>query len=132
MNKTIISGHLGRDAEVKEFDNGSVVNFPVAVTKKGYTTRDGKVIDDKTTWFDCAYWRSANVAQYLKKGTKVLLEGEIESRAWIKDNQAYSALVLRVNDLEFMSSAQSNDSQPAQSEQPKSVSEANGEDNLPF
>ena len=51
MQKFIAIGNVGKDPEIKEFDNGGkIANFSLATTERGFTTRDGKVIEDKTTW----------------------------------------------------------------------------------
>jgi hypothetical protein len=72
MQKVILIGNLGKDPEVKSFDNGGkVANFSVGVTERGYTTKDGKNIPEHTEWFNCVVRQSglAGVAeQYLKKG----------------------------------------------------------------
>lgn len=68
-NATIV-GHLGRDAEVKPVGERNVINFSVAVTRKVKE-------EETTTWWRVAYWtKSAVVAQYLTKGTAVLVSGE--------------------------------------------------------
>jgi single-strand DNA-binding protein len=64
-----IIGHLGRDAETKTVGERYVINFAVAVTRKA---KDAET----TTWWRVAYWsKSDKLAQYLTKGTPVLVEG---------------------------------------------------------
>jgi single-strand DNA-binding protein len=72
MKKTVIIGNLGQDAQVKTTQQGQAFSsFTVAVTEK----RNGQ---ETTTWFSCSGWGerfTGNLVQYLKKGTKVYLEG---------------------------------------------------------
>lgn len=64
-----ICGHLGRDAEAKFTGERCVINFTIAVTRK---VKD----QESTTWWRVAYWtKTDKFAQYLKKGTPVLVEG---------------------------------------------------------
>jgi single-strand DNA-binding protein len=110
MFKTILTGNIGNDAEVTSFDNGSkVVTFSVAHSKK-WTDKNG-VKQEKTTWIRCNMWKQENLAQYLKKGTRVMVEGEIEARAYTnKEQQNVASLELTVFAIEMQSFAEkSND-----------------------
>ncbi|SMP20272.1 single-stranded DNA-binding protein [Chryseobacterium profundimaris] len=87
-----IIGRLTRDAEVRTTSQDKqVVNFSVAVGDS-YRNKQGERIE-QTTYFDCAYWLSANVARLLTKGTLVELTGRASVRAWIsKDGEAKAGL----------------------------------------
>ena len=106
MFKTILTGNIGNDAEVTSFDNGSkVVTFSVAHSKK-WTDKAG-VKQEKTTWIRCNMWKQENLAQYLKKGVRVMVEGEIESRAYTnKEGQTVTSLELNVFAIEMQSFAE--------------------------
>lgn len=83
INKVILVGNVGRDPEVKYFDNGSAVaNFTLATTERGYTAANGTQIPDRTEWHNIVCWRGlAKVAeQFIKKGTQVYIEGKIRTR----------------------------------------------------
>lgn len=110
MLKTQVMGNVGKDAEVKQIGNNgrAVVNFSVAHTEK-YTKDDVK--QERTIWVDCAWYfenaeRANKIAQYIKKGSKIYVDGRPETRAWIntQSNTAQSVLVLNVLNLEFASS----------------------------
>jgi single-strand DNA-binding protein len=77
-----IAGRLVRDAQVRNIEslNRQVVNFSVAANEV-WKDAAGEVIK-VTTYFNCAYWRSTEVADKLKKGTKVELTGFLKSRMW--------------------------------------------------
>ncbi len=103
INLTVI-GHLGHSCTVKHLDGGNtVINFSVASTRK-YTDKSGTK-HEKTTWVDCSLWRNTDkigIADYLKRGQLVCVEGIPESRGWAsKADSAVinSAIMLNVKDL---------------------------------
>jgi single-strand DNA-binding protein len=85
VNKVILVGNLGRDPEVRTFQNGGkVCNLRIATSEnwKDRTTGERK---EKTEWHSVAIFNEnlARIAeQYLKKGSKVYLEGQLETRKW--------------------------------------------------
>jgi single-strand DNA-binding protein len=91
VNKVILIGNLGKDPEVRAFQNGGrVCSFSVATSEnwKDKTTGERK---DKTEWHKVEIFndRLVEVAEkYLKKGAKVYIEGQLETRKWTdKDGQ---------------------------------------------
>lgn len=85
VNKVILIGNVGKDPDVKYFDNGSVVaNFTLATTERGYTAANGTQIPDRTEWHNIVCWRGlAKVAeQFVKRGTQIYIEGKIRSRTY--------------------------------------------------
>lgn len=85
VNKVILIGNVGKDPDVKYFDNGSVVaNFTLATTERGYTAANGTQIPDRTEWHNIVCWRGlAKVAeQFVKRGVQVYIEGKIRSRTY--------------------------------------------------
>ena len=96
LNKTQIIGHIGKDAEVKDFGNNQVINFSVAVTKK-WKNKSGEE-QSKTTWFEVSKWgNNTTLSNYLTKGTQVYVEGEIESDAFVSNQSGEAKGVLRLN-----------------------------------
>jgi single-strand DNA-binding protein len=89
VNKVILVGNLGRDPEVRTFQNGGkVCNLSIATSEtwKDKATGERK---EKTEWHRVAIFneRLADVAEkYLKKGAKVYIEGQLETRKWT-DNE---------------------------------------------
>ncbi|SIS78797.1 single-strand binding protein [Roseivivax lentus] len=85
VNKVIIVGNLGRDPEVRTFQNGGkVCNLRVA-TSENWKDRNTGEKREKTEWHSVAIFSEplARIAeQYLKKGSKVYLEGQLETRKW--------------------------------------------------
>lgn len=85
VNKVIIVGNLGSDPEVRQFQSGGqVCNMKIATTEK-WTNRDGER-QEKTEWHSIAMFGDGliRVAQdYLKKGDKVYIEGQLQTRKYI-------------------------------------------------
>jgi single-strand DNA-binding protein len=85
VNKIILIGNVGKDPEVRYFDNGgAVANFSLATTERGYTAANGTQIPDRTEWHNIVLWRSlAEIAEkYVKKGSKIFIEGKIRTRSY--------------------------------------------------
>ncbi|WP_286233774.1 single-stranded DNA-binding protein [Thalassotalea sediminis] len=84
INKVIIVGNLGQDPEVRFMPNGSAVaNFTVATSETWKDKQTGEQ-KEKTEWHRIViYQRLAEIAgEYLKKGSKVYLEGRLQTRKW--------------------------------------------------
>ena len=80
-----IIGKLTRDAEVYTTpQDKKVLNFSVAINDS-YRKKQGERIE-QTSYFDCSYWISANVAKILLKGALVELTGRVSTRAWTATN----------------------------------------------
>lgn len=87
VNKVILIGRLGKDPEVRSFENkNSVANFSLATTEvyRDKTTNEKKEI---TEWHNISLWgRLAEIAaKYLHKGDMVYIEGKLRTRSWEKD-----------------------------------------------
>jgi single-strand DNA-binding protein len=89
VNKVILIGNLGADPEVRKFQNGgSVCNLRVA-TSENWKDRNTGERREKTEWHTVAIFSEGLVRvaeQYLKKGSKVYLEGQLETRKWQDQN----------------------------------------------
>ncbi|TRW23671.1 single-stranded DNA-binding protein [Flavobacterium zepuense] len=94
-----IIGRVTRDAEVRSLSNNkSVVSFSVAVNHD-YKDKNGTKVT-QTEFFDCAYWFSTGVAQYLTKGSLVELAGRVSARAWMgNDGQPKAGLNFNTTDI---------------------------------
>jgi len=82
VNKVILLGHLGKDAETKFTPSGvSRSTFSLATNRRWKDQQTGEW-KDVTDWHNIVLWRSENLANYLLKGKQVYLEGRLESRSW--------------------------------------------------
>jgi single-strand DNA-binding protein len=83
INKVILIGNLGSDPEIRNLENGAkVAQFSIA-TSETYKDKDGNK-QEQTEWHRIVVWRAlADIAEsYLKKGSKVYLEGKLRTRSW--------------------------------------------------
>jgi len=85
VNKVILIGNLGRDPESRSFQNGGkVVNLRIATTES-WKDRNSGERREKTEWHSVAIFNEnlARIAeQYLRKGSKVYIEGQLQTRKW--------------------------------------------------
>ena len=88
INKAMVFGNLTRDPELRALPSGvNVCNFSVA-TNRVYRDRDGKKQEQADFHNIVVFGRQADVvAQYLKKGRSVFVEGRMQTRSWEKDGQ---------------------------------------------
>jgi len=95
MISATVVGNLGRDADIKTVGNTSVLSFALASAAK---VKGEKV----TTWVSCSLWgtRGEALAQYLTKGTKVAVTGDLSTRESPKTGKTY--LEVRVDQLELL------------------------------
>jgi single-strand DNA-binding protein len=87
LNKVMLIGNLGADPEVRNTPNGSMVaNFRVACTES-WKDQSGQK-QERTEWVTIVAWRQqAEIAQrYLRKGSKVYVEGKLQTRQWEDKN----------------------------------------------
>jgi len=107
INKVIIVGNLGQDPEVRFMPNGgAVANFTVATSETWKDKQSGEQ-KEKTEWHRIVmYQRLAEIAgEYLKKGSKVYLEGRLQTRKWQNQQGAdqYTTEII-VNDMQMLDS----------------------------
>ncbi len=84
VNKVILVGNLGKDPEVRHFEEGrSVASFPIA-TSESYKDKNGQTVEN-TDWHNVVIWRTGLVGvaeKYLNKGKKVYIEGRLKTRSY--------------------------------------------------
>ncbi|MEM9268506.1 MAG: single-stranded DNA-binding protein [Pseudomonadota bacterium] len=86
VNKVILIGNLGRDPEVRSFQNGGkVCNLRIATSERWKDRNTGEQ-REKTEWHTVAIFNEGLVRvaeQYLRKGSTVYIEGQLETRKWL-------------------------------------------------
>ncbi len=110
INKAIIIGNLGADTEVRQTQTGSsVATFNVATTSK-WKGRDGQQ-QEQTEWHRIvAFGRLGEICgQYLRKGSKVYIEGRIQTRQWDdrEGNKRYTTEIV-ADEMKMLDSRQDN------------------------
>jgi single-strand DNA-binding protein len=127
MIKLTAIGHLGKDSEVRKVGEKQVINFSVAHSEK-YKDAQGNQ-QTKSLWIECAYWSDRTaIAQYLKKGTQVYIEGQPEIEQYTtNDGRTGVKLKCRVGSVQLLGSSNTEQQQqpaPHQSNAAGTVSNA--------
>ncbi|MCT7943350.1 single-stranded DNA-binding protein [Shewanella holmiensis] len=102
VNKVILVGNLGKDPEVRYMPNGNAVaNFTVA-TSESWKDQQGQ-LQERTEWHNIVmYRRLAEVAgEYLKKGSKVYLEGKLQTSKWQDQTTGQDRYKTEINAMEM-------------------------------
>lgn len=82
VNKVILLGHLGKDAETRFTQGGTAVtNFTLATNRRWKDQQSGEW-KEETDWHNVVLWRSENLTNYLLKGKQVYVEGRLRTRSY--------------------------------------------------
>lgn len=102
VNKVIIIGNLGNDPEVKSLPNGNTVTNITVATSESWKDKQTGQQQEKTEWHRVVFFnRLAEVAgQYLKKGSKVYIEGQLKTRKW-QDQSGQDRYTTEINAREM-------------------------------
>lgn len=106
VNKVILIGNLGRAPEVRYMPSGgAVANVSIATTKQ-WRDRESGEQRERTEWHRLVFFnRLAEIAgEYLRRGSKVYVEGELRTREWEKDGQKHYTTEVAVNEMQMLDS----------------------------
>lgn len=106
VNKAIVVGNLGRDAEVRYTPTGAAVaSFSIATTEN-WTSKDGQK-QEQTEWHKIVLWgKSAESLQpYLTKGKQIYVEGRLQTRQWEKDGQKHYTTEIKADKVVLLGGA---------------------------
>lgn len=122
LNKAQVIGNLGSDPKISIVNNGQtkVAYFSVATTEKGYMTQSGVKTPDKTEWHNIVcFGKLADVVdKYIKKGSKVFVEGKMRKRTYEDKNRVKRSIMeINAEIIEMLDSKQSNQSDTQQTNQ---------------
>ena len=106
INKVILVGNLGQDPEVKYTAGGAAVTTLSLATSESWKDKDTGSDQEKTEWHRVVLWRRlAEIAgEYLKKGSKVYIEGQLQTRKWEQDGQTRYTTEVVGRDMQFLDS----------------------------
>lgn len=99
LNQASIIGFVGADPKVNVTQSGrKVASFSIATTEPSFTTKDGKVVAERTEWHNIVLWgRTAEVAErYIRKGSSVFVQGKIRTRSY-QDAQGQTKYITEIN-----------------------------------
>ncbi len=145
VNKVILVGNLGADPEVRHLENGvTVANFNLA-TSETFKDRNTGERREQTEWHRVVVWRGLAdvVEKYVKKGSKVYVEGKLRTRKWEKDGIERYSTEVQADSMTMLDRPTTGDGAPqataprqqAQAPQPSANMEPpieDGENDLPF
>ena len=106
INKVILVGNLGQDPEVKYTAGGAAVTTLSLATSESWKDKDSGQDQERTEWHRVVLWRRlAEIAgEYLKKGSKVYIEGQLQTRKWEQDGQTRYTTEVIGRDMQFLDS----------------------------
>ena len=106
INKVILVGNLGRDPETRYMPSGGAVTNVSIATSKGWKDRDSGEQKERTEWHRIVFFNKlAEIAgEYLKRGSKVYIEGELRTRDWEKDGQKHYTTEVVASELQMLDS----------------------------
>ena len=112
LNKVQLTGRLGKDPETKYTAQGNAVTQFTVASNRSWKTAEGEARDD-TEWFTIVAWNKLGeiCAQYLRKGSRVYIEGRLQTRSWEDESgqKRYKTEVI-ANDMIMLDSKQSSPS----------------------
>src|SRR3982750_2162608 len=82
VNKVILVGNLGRDAETKFTPSGAAVTRFAIATTRSWKDQQSNEWKEETNWSNVVLWRQENLANYLTKGKQVYVEGRMQTRSY--------------------------------------------------
>jgi len=134
----MLIGNLGSDPEARYTPSGTMVaSFSLAVNRK-WTGQDGQK-QDKTTWFRVTVWQKQAeiVSEYLKKGSKVMVIGEVEeARPWTdREGNNRASLEVTGHTIKFLDSREgqgNGEAATAQRVAEKVAQRVGGDNDIPF
>lgn len=85
LNKVLLLGNVGKDPEIRETGNGTqVMNFSIA-TPRSFKDASGEW-KEETDWHDIVLWKPGRLSEFLAKGSKIYVEGRLQTRSWEDQN----------------------------------------------
>ena len=130
-------GNLGGDATIKEFSGQKYISFSVAHTESFTDGQSQK--RERTTWVSCLKYGESGVINYLKKGTRVFIRGELSAKVFETNGTPQVGLNCKVRELQLLggnkpaeqAEAQETRQAPTYS-QPEAFPKNNQDNDLPF
>ncbi|MBK5075167.1 single-stranded DNA-binding protein [Limnobaculum xujianqingii] len=143
VNKVILMGNLGQDPEVRQMPNGNSVASITLATSESWKDKQTGEQKERTEWHKVIlFGRLAEIAgQYLKKGTQIYIEGQLQTRKW-QDQSGQDRYTTEVvvnpigGTMQMLGGRQGSEGQPSQQQQsaPTSQNESSMDfdDDIPF
>ncbi|MCB9203079.1 MAG: single-stranded DNA-binding protein [Flavobacteriales bacterium] len=100
LNKVTLIGHIGSDPELKELENCKIVQISIA-TSEYWKDKNGNK-EKQTQWHNLVFWNklAETVALYVKKGSRIYIEGKLKNRSFIDKNDTTRYVTeIQVNEM---------------------------------
>lgn len=106
VNKVILIGNLGRDPETRYMPSGGAVTNVTIATSDSWKDKNSGQVQERTEWHKVVFFNKlAEIAgQYLKKGSKVYIEGALRTRQYEKDGQKHYATEIVADQMQMLDS----------------------------
>ena len=136
LNKVMLIGHLGKDPEMSYTPNGIAVCKFTLATNDSYKGDNDQWVE-RTEWHNITVWRklAETCSQYLKKGSKIYMEGKIQTDTYEKDGKKNYFTKIVMNEMMMLDKKEGGPvmSEPSNGKSnPEVVSDKNSEEDLPF
>ena len=122
LNKVFLIGNCGRDPEVRTSQSGKFATFTLATTDRAYTTSSGVQVPERTEWHNIVVGSNGLagvVEKYVRKGTKLFVEGKIRTRKYTgRDNAEHYVTEILVDNFELLGGKPEQASAPAAAPNP--------------
>ena len=106
INKVILIGNLGADPETRYLPDGNAVTNIRLATSESWRDRESGQQNERTEWHRVVFFRRlAEIAgEYLKKGSKVYIEGSLRTRQWEREGQKHYTTEIVANEMQMLDS----------------------------
>lgn len=135
VNKVIIVGNVGDDPDIRTMPNGNqVVNLSIATSDSWKDKQTGKK-KEKTEWHRCVFFNKiADIAaQYVNKGSKLYVEGRLQTRSYEQDGVKKYSTEIVVNDMQMLDSKNTNSNNEVKEASKNDVEKFDAfDDDIPF
>ena len=142
VNKVILVARLGNDPEIRYASNGNAIANLSMATSESWTDKNSGQKQEKTEWHKVSMFnRLAEIAgKYLKKGSKVYIEGKLQTRKWQTDQgeDRYTTEIV-ANTMQMLDSRGESDAAPSQGGQQQALQQSQQpapandfDDDIPF
>jgi single-strand DNA-binding protein len=120
VNKAMIIGNCGKDAEVRMVGENKVATFTVATAERYKDSKSGEW-KENTEWHNIVCWRhTADIAEkYIRKGTQLYIEGKIRTRSWEKDGDKRYVTEIVADTIQLLGKKEESAPTPATHQRPQ-------------
>jgi len=116
VNLVILVGNVGQDPETRYLPNGGAVTNLSIATSETWRDKNSGEEQQRTDWHRVVFYQKLAeiVAEYVRKGAKLYVEGRLQTRSWEKDGQKFYATEIIANEMQMLDSKRDAAPQPRQ------------------